>query len=231
MLLSGGSRGIGRAIAQEALKRGWAVSLGLRDPGAWDGAGLDADNQDTLALPYDAAAANEKAWVAETLNRWGRIDAIVCSAGVLAQQPVVTEDDEAVHMLMEVNLHAPRRLASAAWEALCASGRGRVMIAASLSGKRVKSKGSGLYSVSKFAAIGLAHALRHEGWDHGIRATALCPGLVATDMGVTAGGGRIAPQAMTQPGDLARLALAAIEAPNTLSQAEIHVNCQLDESY
>src|SRR5690606_41521504 len=79
-------------------------------------------------------------------------------------------------------VHAPRRLAKAAWEALAASGRGRVIILASLSGKRVKSAAAGSYSLSKFAAVALAHALRHAGFDKGIRATAVCPGFVATDM-------------------------------------------------
>ena len=63
-----------------------------------------------------------------------------------------------------------------------ASGRGRVIILGSLSGKRVKSSTASLYSISKFAAVALAHGIRHTGWDLGIRATALCPGFVATDM-------------------------------------------------
>jgi NAD(P)-dependent dehydrogenase (short-subunit alcohol dehydrogenase family) len=99
---------------------------------------------------------------------------------------------------------------------------------ASLSGKRVKSQRSGLYAFSKFAAVGLAHALRHEGWDHGIRATAICPGIVATDMGLSAANGSLPVEAMTQVGDLAALTLNTIETPGTLCQAEITFNCQLD---
>ena len=92
----------------------------------------------------------------------------------------------------------------------------------------MKSAGSGLYSFSKFAAVALAHALRHEGWDDGIRATAVCPGLVATDMGLDAAGGAYPADAMTQARDVAKVTLDAMEMPNTLSQAEITLNCQLD---
>ena len=165
------------------------------------------------------------------LSRHGRIDAIVACAGIYESASIVTDDDDCVLNLLEINLHAPRRLASAAWEALKVSGSGRIAVIASLSGKRVKSSPMGLYAVSKFAAVGLAHALRHEGWDNGIRATAICPGLVATDMALGAVAGEFPAEAMTQPGDLGRLTLETIEQPNTLSQAEVTVNCVPDGLY
>lgn len=228
MLLTGGSRGIGYAIAREAVARGWLVSLGLRRaPGL--PRGIDAGSAE--AVSYDAAAGGEAEWVSGVLSRHGRIDAVVACAGLLQHDSIVTAEDDKVVDLFAVNAHAPRRLAAAAWEPLKASGAGRVIIMASLSGKRVKSARSGLYAFSKFAAVGLAHALRHEGWNHGIRATAICPGIVDTDMGATAAGDALPREAMTRPADLARLTLNTIEQPGTLSQAEIALNCQLDEMY
>ena len=228
MLLTGGSRGIGHAIAREAIDRGWFVSLGLRDAPALP-AGI-AENA-AEAVQYDAAAGGEQSWVNGVLERHGRIDAVVASAGILARDRIVTGDEAAVQRLFEVNVHAPRRLAAAAWEPLADSGAGRIVILASLSGKRVKSAAYGLYSFSKHAAVGLAHALRHEGWERGIRATAVCPGLVNTDMGASAANGSLPPEAMTQPGDLAALVLDAIAQPGTLCQAEITVNCQPDGAF
>jgi len=116
----------------------------------------------------------------------------------------------------------------AAWPSLRKSGNGRVIILGSLSGKRVASKGSALYSVSKFAAVGLAHALRYEGWDDGIRATAICPGLVATDMGETAAAGMLPADKMTQPEELAKITMDVIALSNTTSVAELHINCRPD---
>ncbi len=228
MLLTGGTRGIGRAIAEEAAARGWFVSIGARNPE--DGGAL-VQNESIECVSYDAEAGGENAWAESVMERTGRIDAVVANAGIFSGEAIITEDDALVRRMFDINVHAPRRLASAAWEGLKKAGNGRVIILGSLSGKRVKTPGSALYSVTKFAAVGLAHALRYEGWEHGIRSTAICPGLVATDMGKTASLGTIPMEAMTQADDLARLVMSTIDQPGTLSQAEITINCQPDGIY
>ncbi len=227
MMLTGGSRGIGLCVAQAAQARGWHISLGLRDPSRAP-AGLDPDLIDLH--PYDATAAGtaERDWVAATVARHERIDAITASAGIFTGTGILDAGEAEVDALLEVNLRAPRRLAQAAWPWLRACGRGRVTIMGSLSGKRVASRGSALYSVSKFAAIGLAHALRYEGWDDGIRATAFCPGLVATEMGATASGGAVTQADMTQPEEVAGLVLDVIGLSNSASVSEIHINWRTD---
>ena len=228
MILTGGTRGIGLAIARAAIDRGWFVSIGARNPDRMPD-GLNPESVELVA--YDALKGGEADWVAGVLDRRGRIDAVVASAGIFVADSIVTPEDSVVQDLFTVNVHAPRRLAAAAWEPLKHSGTGRVVILGSLSGKRVKTTGSALYSVSKFAAVGLAHALRHEGWDDGIRAIAICPGLVATDMGETAAVGEFPMESMTQADDVARVVLDAMEQPNTLCQAEITLNCQPDGLY
>ena len=92
---------------------------------------------------------------------------------------------------------------------------------ASLSGKRVLGLNAG-YQISKHAALALSHAARRAGWDNGIRATAVCPGFVATDMA------RNRPELdaaeITQPEDLAQLVVDVLKLPNTASAAELLVN-------
>ena len=105
-------------------------------------------------------------------------------------------------------------------------GRGRAIIISSLSGLRVASAGSGAYAMTKFAATALAHGLRHAGWDLGIRATAICPGFVATDMAMAIT--ETNPHMMTQPEDVARLVELALDLPNSASVAEMGVNCRLE---
>jgi NAD(P)-dependent dehydrogenase (short-subunit alcohol dehydrogenase family) len=121
------------------------------------------------------------------------------------------------------------RLVREAWPHLTANGHGRVVTIVSLSGKRVNVASSGLYAVSKFAALGLAHAIRHAGWDEGVRSTALCPGLVATDMmrGLT----DVPMEAMIRPEDVARIVALVLELPNTASIAEVPINALFDKSY
>jgi NADP-dependent 3-hydroxy acid dehydrogenase YdfG len=176
---------------------------------------------------FDPEAATR--WTNGTLQVFGRIDAVVANAGIMIGKTVIEAEDDDLDQLLEVNVKAPRRLAKAAWEALAASGRGRFIIIGSLSGKRVKTAKSGLYAVSKFAAVALAHAIRHAGFDLGIRATAVCPGFVATDMAREISGR--AESEMTSPQDLARIIAMLIELPNEASVAEFAINCQLEESY
>lgn len=227
-LISGASRGIGDVVAAELFRQGWSVSLGMRTPVMPEWArGREA--QVHLAA-YDAEdPASEKRWVEDAIGRFGRIDAIVANAGIMIAKTVIEAEDEDIDAMMSVNVKAPRRLAKAAWNALCETGRGRVIILASLSGKRVKSAAAGSYSLSKFAAVALAHAIRQTGFDKGVRATAVCPGFVATDM-AAAITDRPADQ-LTQPEDLARIIGMLISLPNEASVAEFAVNCQLEEFF
>lgn len=223
-LVSGASRGIGAAIARQLAEDGWAVSLGMRNPCDPDWSG------ETHLHGYDATVPGaEASWVAAAQARFGRIDAIIANAGIMVPKSVIEATPNDMRSLMEVNVLAPQRLAQAAWPALIASGRGRVAILASLSGKRVKSARAGAYSMSKFAAVALAHGLRHEGFEHGIRATAICPGFVATDMGTSLT--ERPAERMTQASDLARIVAMILDLPNEASVAEFAVNCQLEESF
>ena len=224
VLISGANRGIGAAVARELGARGWKLSLGMRSPAPGGEPG------DSLVHRYDArAVGSERDWVAATVERYGRIDAIVANAGILSSKTVAEAEDDELDALLDVNVKAPLRLVRAAWPWLKQSGRGRVAVVVSLSGKRVKAARSGLYSVSKFAALGLAHAIRHAGWDDGIRCTAICPGFVATDMAASVTAQPLS--TMIQPQDLARIVALTLELPNTASIAEIPVNCLLEEAY
>lgn len=227
-LISGASRGIGDHVAAELLRQGWAVSLGMRNPVMPQWAA--AHEEDVHLAAYDANdAAAEKRWADDALQRFGRIDAIVANAGIMIPKTVIEADDDDIDAMLAVNVKAPRRLVKSAWDALCESGQGRVIVLASLSGKRVKSALAGSYSLSKFAAVALAHGIRQAGFDKGVRATAICPGFVATDM-AAALSERPAAQ-MTQPADLARIIAMLLSLPNEASVAEFAINCQLEEFF
>lgn len=228
VLISGGGRGIGSAIAQRLVSAGWSVSLGMRNP---DRQAWMAGSEDRIHLAaYNALDADaEEAWAAAAAKRFGRIDAIVANAGVANPKDVIEASDEELQQLLDINVKAPRRLARAAWPWLASAGNGRIIVMASLSGKRVKSARSGLYSISKFAAVALAHALRHAGFDCGVRATAVCPGFVASDM--SAALTDLPQDRMTDPADIARIIEMLLDLPNEASVAEFTINCQLEESF
>lgn len=225
VLISGANRGIGAVTARALSAAGWHVSLGMRQPDmpGW------AQEDNTHLFAYDATDPHSAdLWVEAARNRFGRIDAIIANAGIMIPKSVIEADDEDIDAMMTINVKAPRQLAKAAWNELARSGSGRVIIIGSLSGKRVKSAGAGSYALSKFAAVALAHALRQAGYDLGIRATALCPGFVATDM--TRDNARAASD-MTRPEDIARIIELLLSLPNEASVAEFTVNCQLEPSF
>lgn len=219
-MVSGASRGIGRAIAERLLEAGYRVSAGVR------GKHTLAESERLMVHRYDAERAGDAApWVAATAERFGRVDALVCSAGINPPARIADEDEAAIDLMWLVNVKAPLRLIRAALPHLRASGTGRVVNVASLSGKRVVNDNVG-YAMSKFALIALTHALRREEWGAGIRATALCPGNVATDM--TAGVASVGPAEMTQPGDLAEMVETILRLPNTATVGEVLINWRME---
>ncbi len=93
---------------------------------------------------------------------------------------------------------------------LAGSGEGRVVNISSLSGKRVRNDNLG-YAMSKFAVMALTQEVRRQGWEHGIRATAVCPGFVDTDM--TAHVTKVSRDTMSRPEDVAALIEAVLGLP------------------
>jgi NADP-dependent 3-hydroxy acid dehydrogenase YdfG len=223
-MISGASRGIGLAIARELKQSGLALSLGIRAPGRF----YDplATEDEVLVYPYDAADRNAATpWVRATVARFGRIDVLVNNAGISRFVSLEEGSDDDLDELLAVNVKAPFRVIRAALPHLKASGSGRVINVASLSGKRVMGLNAG-YQMSKHAVVALTHAVRRIGWEHGIRATALCPGFVDTEL--VAHVTDVPHDQMIDPADLARLVATVVALPNTAAVAELLVNCRYE---
>ena len=124
-------------------------------------------------------------------------------------------------------MKAPMYLVSLAWPYLKRSGTGRVINICSLSAKRVKG-GSFAYGMSKSALLSFTHSIRQAGWSHGIRATAVCPGWVNTDMIREIC--PFDPTEITQPEEVAQLILEVLALPNRASVPELLINCQLEDT-
>lgn len=225
-MISGASRGIGAAIAKNLLEHGWCVSLGCRTP---QDVVIEQDMRQ-LVCQFDALdPESEDRWIAQTLEKFGRIDAIVHNAGAMLPVSVLDASDEDFDLTFGINVKSPMRLSRKVWPHLVACGAGRIVTLVSLSGKRVRAERSSLYAMSKFAALALAHGLRRAGDASGIRSTAICPGYVATDMGTALTS--VEPEKMTQPEDLAHLVRTVLELPTTTSIAEIPVNWTVEDQY
>ena len=172
-LVTGAASGIGRAIATRLEQDGirvLAVDL-TPDP---DGPGTphQADLTD--------AEANRGA-VAAALDQFGHLDIIVAGAGIQHVSPIQEFPIDRWNLIITLMLTSPFLLARHGWEALTRSGRGRFIAIASAHGL-VASPYKAAYVSAKHGLVGLVKVLALEGADHGIAATAVCPGYVRTPL-------------------------------------------------
>lgn len=228
VMVSGASRGIGLAITRKLLDTGYSVSAGARNPEALAELLAEAPGDRLLCARYDAAdRASHEAWLAATLARFGRLDGLVNNAGTSNSFSIESGEEEDLDALWTINVKGPLFLTRACLPHLKAAGSGRVINVASLSGKRVRNENVA-YNMTKHALMALTHGTRRIGWDHGVRATAVCPSFVATDL--TDGITKIAREEMIHPDDFAEIAALALALPNTAAMAEMLVNCRLEDT-
>ncbi len=226
VMISGANRGIGLALANVLYAKGYTLSLGARDPDGLAAATAAMDPARILRARYDAADwAVQAAWVDATVARFGRIDALINNAGISVDVTLRDADEPALDAIWAVNCKAPLNMIRCALPHLEAGGAGRIVNIASLSGKRIANDNVA-YGMTKFAVMALTHAARRIGWDKGVRATAICPSFVRTDM--TADVVKVAREDMIDPADLAELAATVIALPNSAAVAELLVNCRLE---
>jgi NAD(P)-dependent dehydrogenase (short-subunit alcohol dehydrogenase family) len=228
VMISGASRGIGLAIARRLAGEGYRLSLGVRDPAGFDVGRFDPAA--TLVQRFDAAEpGTASAWVDATAERFGRIDGLINNAGILRQLDFETGDESVLDDVWAINVKAPFRLIRHALPHLSKAGNGRIINIASTDGKRYRPGVSIAYTMSKHAVVALTQAAKFAGWEHGVRATALCPGAVDTDLiasipGVTPRADRIAPET------LAETVSFLLSLPNSSSVAELVMNTRLETS-
>ena len=227
ILVSGANRGIGRGIAEYLYRAGYTVSLGARDTKSL--ATMTAGWEPTRVhlARYEATDwSSHAAWVEATMARFGRIDVLVNNAGINSTMTIRDANEEMLDLVWAVNCKAPLSMIKCALPHLEASGAGRIINVASLSGKRVRNNNVA-YTMSKFAVRALTHATRRLSWDKGVRATAVCPSFIATAM--TAEVKSLRADQMIAPEDFATLVGTIIALPNTASVAELLVNCVLED--
>jgi NAD(P)-dependent dehydrogenase (short-subunit alcohol dehydrogenase family) len=172
-LVTGGARGIGRAVAERFAAEGAQVLVGDLAHGGASLPFVELDVTDEASL--DAA-------VASAVERFGRLDIVVANAGVLHLGPLAETPLDVWERVLRVNLTGVFLTCRAAARHLVAQGTGgRVIATSSLFGKR-GGRGNAAYSASKFGVVGVVEAAAAELAEHGITVNAVCPGQVDTEM-------------------------------------------------
>lgn len=186
-LVTGGGRGIGRAIALSLAQEGARVAVTARTAGELEevvGA-IRRSGGTALAVSADLADHDEPARVIRTVEQqWGPVQVLVNNAGIGSSanpKPVVEFDDAFWDLSLAVNLTAPYLLCKSVLPAMLAAHWGRIINVASINGKIGGVHGAA-YAASKHGLLGLTRTLALEVVRHGITVNAVCPGPVRSVM-------------------------------------------------
>lgn len=183
-IVTGASRGLGRAIALALAEAGADVTLAARSkPDLEETARLvTARGRRALVAPTDVASYGEVgAMVERTVAELGRLDIVVNNSGVAKVAPLVEWAPEDWRALIDVNLVGALNLCRAAGPHLIAQRAGKVINVASVLGA-VGLSGYAVYAATKGAVIALTRSLAVEWARHNVQVNAIAPGWFATDM-------------------------------------------------
>ncbi|MFO7169326.1 MAG: 3-oxoacyl-ACP reductase family protein [Chloroflexota bacterium] len=184
-IVTGGSRGIGRAVVLMLAERGAAVAAGYhtRADAAAEVAAACAGLRGT-AEPYQVDVRSREsvdALVAAVLERWGRLDVLINCAGVAAYSPVEDVSVEQWRALLAVNLDGVYNTCRASLRPMMRRRYGRIVNVAALHGL-AGGPNQADYSAATGGVLGLTRALAREAAAWGVTVNAVAPGLVETDM-------------------------------------------------
>jgi dehydrogenase/reductase SDR family protein 4 len=183
-VITGSTKGIGRAIAEEMARAGAKVVISSRKAEACEevAAAIVKEGHEAIAIPcHIGRRADCEALIAKTRERWGKIDSLVCNAAINPYYgPLTKLSDEVFTKVMETNVRSNLWLANLVQPEMAARRDGSIIIVSSIGGL----KGTdilGIYAISKAADMQLARNLAVEWGPDNIRVNCIAPGLVKTD--------------------------------------------------
>jgi 3-oxoacyl-[acyl-carrier protein] reductase len=189
-LVTGGSRGIGRAAAEALAAQGAHVVVNYvrnEDEARRTVEAITARGGKAEALGFDVAdtKATEDA-IAEVAKRLGRLDILVSSAGIAIDNLLLRVKEEEIDRIFAVNVKGALASARAAIKVMMRARTGRVVFLSSIVGE-MGNAGQSVYSASKAALLGLTKTLSREYASRNITVNAVAPGFIDTDMTASIG--------------------------------------------
>ena len=178
VLVTGASRGIGRAIVARFVREGCNVIACARGEAGLAELKADVPNVDGIACDMRDGAAVD-ALARDVQARHGAIDLLVNNAGAYRPGQIASEDDDALPDMLQANLFGAYRLTRRVLPAMMARRSGMVLNVCSTASIAAYPNG-GSYSIAKHALHGFSRNLREEMKPHGVRVVALLPGATLT---------------------------------------------------
>jgi NAD(P)-dependent dehydrogenase (short-subunit alcohol dehydrogenase family) len=186
-VITGGSRGIGKAIAMDLAREGCKTVIAARNRDELKQAeqGISKLNRDVLSVEADVRRVNDvKSLVQSVEKRFGSADILVNNAGIGRFQEVLKMEEEDLHAIFETNLFGTFYCTKYFLPGMIEKQRGHVINIGSLAGKNNFAGGSA-YCASKHALLSFAECLMLEVRHNNIKVTTICPGSVQTDFSET----------------------------------------------
>ena len=179
--ITGGGRGIGRAIARALVDEGARVAIGDLDRAAAEQTAADLDGG-AIGLPLDVTDhAGFTAFLDDVEQRLGPLDVLVNNAGIMPVTALVDESAASISRQLEINLHAVIHGTQDAVRRMVPRRTGHIVNIASLAG-RSGFPGLATYCATKHGVVGLSEAVRAELRDTGVEVSVVMPGIVRTEL-------------------------------------------------
>ncbi len=183
-LITGSTRGIGRAIAEQLARAGARVVISSRKLEACEAVRdeLKAAGYEAIAIACNVGRREElETLVARTLEAWGRIDVLVANAAVNPHYgPLASITEEAWNKILATNVSSSLWIANLVSPGMAERGSGSIILMSSVTGF-IGTAVLGAYAVSKAAEMQLARNLAIEWGRKGVRVNAIAPGVIQTD--------------------------------------------------
>jgi len=221
-IITGASRGIGRAIAQAYAAEGASLCLIATDVSRLNDVqaalGLPSERVMTVALNVTDRDACFAA-VQHVEQRYGRVDVLVNNAGVYRAKSFLDHAPQDFQDMLDVNLFGVMHFMQAVLRGMQARRYGRIVNMASTAGKW-GSRNQSAYNVSKHAVVGLTRCVALEASAHNVTVNAICPGFIQTDM-VEELKAQVAQSSGMTGEELVKAALARVPQGRILNPTEI----------
>lgn len=182
VLITGGTRGLGLAMARQLAAQGARLTVLARDEAEVARAATDLRSRgaDVLALDVDVRSQEEFTdAITQTVERWGRLDVLINNAGIIQSGPLAHMTNKDFDDAMDTHFWGPWFGIQAALPHFRRQGEGRIVNISSIAGK-VAVPHLAPYSASKHALVGLSNAVRAELAHENITVTTIIPGLLRT---------------------------------------------------
>lgn len=222
-LITGASRGIGRAIAFRLATLGYRVFLLGRDHDALAAVAAACPPASAATLAGDLRdVAFIDAAFAEATAFMGTIDVLINNAGVAVHGAVQDAELPAWRDALDVNFMATANLSRQVLPGMIARGRGAIINISSINGRHVNA-GAAIYAATKHALNGFSGCLFEDVRDHGVKVSTIMPGFVATDMTAPLGKDNAR---MIRPDDIADACVYVLSASPACCPTEIVIRPQ-----